>query len=85
MRVLSDFFITVLPILYGPYFAHISKDFSTGLTYVMNMLFALVLVSLDNIQEHLENPFDQVGQDDVSINAEKFVDRLQAGTANQTA
>ena len=71
--------------LYGPYFAHISKGFSVGLTYVMPVLFAPVLVSPDNIQEHLENPFDQVGQDDVSINAAKFVDRLQAGAPNQTA
>ena len=50
LRAFSDFFITVLPILYGPYFAYISKDFSAGLTYVMPVLFALVLVSLDNIQ-----------------------------------
>jgi len=79
LRAFSDFFITILPPLYGPYFAYISKDFSYGLTYVMPVLFALVLVSLDKIQEHLENPFDQVGQDDVMINAEKFIDRLQAG------
>lgn len=80
LRAFSDFFITVLPVLYGPYFAHIAADFSVGLTYVMPVLFALVLVSLDNIQEHLENPFDQIGQDDVSINAEKFMDKLTAGT-----
>ena len=85
LRAFSDFFITVLPMLYGPYFAYISKDFSGGLTYVMPVLFALVLVSLDNIQEHLENPFDQIGQDDVSINAEKFVDRLQAGAVSEAA
>ena len=85
LRAFSDFLITVLPMLYGPYFAHISKGFSVGLTYVMPVLFAPVLVSPDNIQEHLENPFDQVGQDDVSINAAKFVDRLQAGAPNQTA
>ena len=79
LRAFSDFFITILPPLYGPYFAYVARDFSNGLTYVMPVLFALVLVSLDNIQEHLENPFDQVGQDDVLINAEKFTDRLQAG------
>ncbi|MGI9249122.1 MAG: hypothetical protein ACR2QI_08905 [Woeseiaceae bacterium] len=84
LRAFSDFFITVLPPLYGPYFAHVAKDFSYGLTYVMPVLFALVLVSLDKIQEHLENPFDQVGQDDVMINAEKFMDRLQAGVRNQS-
>ena len=54
-------------------------DFNSSLTYVMPVLFALVFVSLDNIQGHLENPFDQVGQDDMLINSEKFVDRLLAG------
>ncbi len=79
LRAFSDFFIKILPPLYGPYFAFIAMDFSPSLTYVMPVLFALVLVSLDNIQEHLENPFDQIGEDDVMINAEKFVDRLRAG------
>ncbi len=44
----------------------------------MPVLFSVILVSLDNIQDHLENPFDQVGEDDVAINAEKFVARLDA-------
>lgn len=85
LRAFSDFFITVLPPLYGPYFAQLSTDYSSGLTYVMPVLFALILVSLDNIQAHLENPFDQVGQDDVTINAEKFADRLRAGMADSVA
>ncbi len=85
LRAFSDFYITVLPVLYGPYFAHISEGFSSGLTYVMPVLFGLVLVSLDNIQEHLENPFDQICQDDVTINAEKFVDRLQEGNTDREA
>jgi hypothetical protein len=37
------------------------------------------LVGLDNIQDHLEDPFDQIGEDDVSINAEKFIEMLSAG------
>ncbi len=72
----SDFFVTILPIVYGPYFAAIAQDFSKGLAYVMPVLFTTILVSLDNIQEHLENPFDQIGEDDIIINAEKFVERL---------
>lgn len=76
LRAFSDGFITVLPPLYGPYFAYLATDFSAGLTYLMPVLFALVLSALDNIQEHLENPFDQIGQDDVLINAEKFAERL---------
>ena len=77
LRAYSDFFILVLPILYGPYFAEIAKAFSTGLEFLMPILFSLILVGLDNIQHHLENPFDQVGEDDVVINAEKFVARLE--------
>ena len=83
LRAFSDFFITVLPPLYGPYFAYLAGDFSGGLVYVMPALFAIILVSLDSIQGHLENPFDQIGQDDVMINAEKFVDRLESGTLCQ--
>lgn len=76
LSAFSDFFVTVLPVLYGPYFAAIAKDYSDYFVYVMPVLFTIILVSLDNIQEHLENPFDQVGEDDVAINAEKFVERL---------
>jgi len=76
LRTYSKVFICILPILYGPYFAKISEEFARELAYIMPVLFTLVLVSLDSIQDHLENPFDQIGEDDVRINAEKFVSRL---------
>ena len=76
LSAFSDFFVTILPVVYGPYFAAVAKDYSIGLAYVMPVLFTTILVSLDNIQEHLENPFDQIGEDDIVINAEKFVERL---------
>jgi hypothetical protein len=41
----------------------------------MPVLFATILVSLDNIQEHLENLFYKIGEDDIAINAEKFVEQ----------
>ena len=44
----------------------------------MPILFTVILVSPDNSREHLENPFDQFGQDDVVINAERFAERLEA-------
>ncbi|MBN2377150.1 MAG: hypothetical protein JXD22_12160 [Sedimentisphaerales bacterium] len=43
----------------------------------MPILFATIFVSLDNIPEYLENPFDQIGEDDIIINAGKFVERLE--------
>ena len=78
LRAFADIFILLLPLLYGPYFAHLAKDYSSPyLSYIVPVLFAFVLVSLDNIQTHLENPFDQVGEDDVTINVEKFGERLR--------
>lgn len=77
LKMFSDFFISVLPPLYGPYFAHIAQDYSYGLAYVTPVLFSLVLVSLANIQSHLENPFDKIGEDDITISVDEFLDRLK--------
>ncbi len=77
LRSYSKVFVVLVPIVYGPYFAYMGKDIAMWLSMVMPILFSIVLVSLDNIQDHLENPFDQVGEDDVKINAEKFVENLE--------
>lgn len=77
LRAYSDIFILLLPILYGPWFAQIAVGLSGGVEFVMPVLMSLILVGLDNIQDHLENPFDQIGEDDIVFNAEKFVERLE--------
>ncbi len=77
LRAFSELFIKVLPIAYGPYFAQINVS-APGLSYVIPVLLTMVIVSLHNIQDHLENPFDQVGEDDIKFNVEKFVENLKA-------
>lgn len=77
LRSFSNLFIKILPILYGPYFAFQAEGMGYGLAYVIPVLLTMILVSLDNIQEHLENPFDQVGEDDITITVEKFVENLK--------
>ncbi|MDH5434131.1 MAG: hypothetical protein OEY19_09305 [Gammaproteobacteria bacterium] len=77
LKTFSTIFITLLPILYGPYFAHEALEYSGYVTYVMPVLFSLVLVSLSNIQDHLENPFDGVGEDDITINVDYFMKNLE--------
>ena len=47
----------------------------------MPVLFALILVGLANIQDDLENPFDQIGQDDVAIDPARFIATLDLGLA----
>lgn len=76
LRAYSKFFIFILPAVYGPYFADLADGSHSWLSYLMPVLFSFILVSLDNIQDHLENPFDQVGEDDIRINAEKFSHKL---------
>jgi hypothetical protein len=76
LRAFSDVFIVLLPVLYGPCFAQVGDEVSRGLEYVLPVLLSLILVSLDDIQDHLEDPFDQIGEDDVEINAEKFLTKL---------
>ncbi|NOT75958.1 MAG: hypothetical protein HOP08_13610 [Cyclobacteriaceae bacterium] len=70
LRAYSKVFIYIFPIIYGPYFASTFGDYSPSLEYVMPVLYSFILVSLDNIQDHLENPFDEVGEDDIDIDAE---------------
>ena len=73
LRTYSKVFIYVFPIIYGPYFASTFHDFSASLEYVMPVLYSFILVSLDNIQDHLEDPFDQVGEDDINIDANETI------------
>jgi len=76
LRAYSKVFIYSFPIIYGPYFASTFRDFSAQLEYVMPVLYSFILVSLDNIQDQLENPFDEVGEDDIIIEAEETTQLL---------
>ena len=69
LRAYSKVFLNIFPILFGPYFAYIAESKSDYpiIGYAVAVLYALVLVSLDNIQEKLEMPFDSVGRDDLRL------------------
>jgi len=71
LRIFSRVFIYSFPILYAPYFAAISKEYSSGLAFVMPILYSFILISLKNIQDNLENPFDNMGEDDIVINVDE--------------
>ena len=78
LRAYSKVFITLLPVIYAPYFAEVSQNDATPtISFILAGLFSLILVSLDNIQEHLESPFDNIGEDDIKINDVKFITGLE--------
>ena len=77
LRTYSKVFIYIFPVIYGPYFASTFHDYSAQLEYVMPVLYSFILVSLDNIQDHLENPFDEIGEDDIVIDADETISLLK--------
>lgn len=68
LRAFTRLFLNLFPILFGPHFAYIDYPDYPLIGYVFAGLYAFVLVSLDNIQDHLENPFDGIGTDDLKLN-----------------
>ncbi|MES2824876.1 MAG: bestrophin family ion channel [Pseudomonadota bacterium] len=78
LRLYSKIFIYIILIVLGPYFSLLAEDKSLWLGLITPILFAMVFTGLDNIQEHLENPFDQIGEDDIKINPEKFIQTLES-------
>ena len=76
LRAYSKIFIYSFPVLYAPYFVAVSIGYTEGLQYMMPVVFSFILVSLDNIQNHLENPFDQIGVDDIKFDVEEYSEMM---------
>ena len=73
LRTYSQVFLNVFPILFAPYFAHVSTENPASSGFIVAALYGLILVSLENIQEDLENPYDGIGTDDLNLNvAEQY-------------
>jgi hypothetical protein len=78
LRTYSKFFIYSFPILYAPYFAHHLDNTTDFIGYTSAVLYSFVFVSLINIQDQLENPFDQYGEDDIEFDIAEFENMLKA-------
>lgn len=79
LRAYSRLFLNLFPLLFGPYFASIAYPAHPIAGYVVAVLYSLVLVSLDNIQDDLENPFDGVGADDLRLDVAEEYGQLVNG------
>lgn len=81
LRAYSQVFLNLLPILFAPHFAFLAEREGIVVGLIVALVYSALLVSLDNIQEALEDPFDGRGEDDVSLDAVEFFDRTIAATA----
>ncbi len=73
LRAYSHVFLNIFPLFFAPYFAYLGDTTSPVLGYLVGGMYALILVSLDNIQDHLENPFDQEGADDLKLEGGEYI------------
>jgi len=67
LRAYSQIFLNIFPILYAPYFASLCNKSYGIVGYGVAVVYSIVLVSLDNIQEDLESPYDEIGADDINL------------------
>lgn len=67
LRAYSKFFLNTFPIFFAPHFASLVNESHSLLGYGVAGLYSVVLVCLDNVQDRLEDPFDQHGADDIRL------------------
>ncbi len=69
LRAYSSVFLNLFPVAFGPYFASlcVKSESFPAVGYMVAVLYSLVLVTLDNLQEDLEDPFDDLGADDIKL------------------
>ena len=75
LRAYTLVFLHVFPIIYGPYFAFLTHNFFYFSGFLVSLVYSTVLVSLNNLQDELEDPYDGIGIDDIDFNRqEEYLD-----------
>lgn len=82
LRAYSKIFLNAFPLLFAPYFAFLSIKQSYILGFMVGSLYGLILASLDNIQSDMENPFDQIGTDDLNLDGEEYFQNVISQSNN---
>jgi len=72
MRAYCLVFVFMFPVVFGPTIAYHLPDAPLAFTYGLAILHGFVLISLYNVQVQMENPFDQIGLDDIRLEAFRF-------------
>lgn len=67
--------------MFTPYFAYVGYPDDAWIGYAVALMYGVVLVGLDNVQEQLENPYDGIGPDDLHLLiADDYVSMLTGET-----
>ena len=60
-------FIYMFPFVFIPTLVHDLNESSQWIVYTLGIIHGFILISLYNVQDAMENPFDQVGLDDIKL------------------
>ncbi len=67
LRAYCLVFIYIVPFIFTPTLVHNLPTQPLWLVYSLSVLHGFILMSLYNLQDHLEDPFDQIGLDDIKL------------------
>lgn len=67
LRAYCLIFVFLFPVVFTPTIAFNLGTKPLWIIYSMSMLHGFVLISLYNVQSQMENPFDQIGLDDIQL------------------
>lgn len=73
LKAYCKVFIYIFPVIYAPTIIHIiGLETNHLIAYFIIVLTEFILISLYNIQDQLEYPFDDVGMDDINLHSFKI-------------
>lgn len=73
LRAYCQVFIYFFPVIYTPALLDRLNDSAADwVVYTLSMITGFILISLYNVQDQMENPFDQQGLDDIRLEEFKF-------------
>ena len=77
MRAYCLVFIYVFPFIFIPTLINDLNASAPVLVYALAMIHGFILISLYNVQDAMEDPFDQVGLDDIKLEEFHFEKNAQ--------
>ena len=73
LKAYCEYSIYVFPLIYAPTLIyHVGMETSKWIAFFTVLFTEFILISLYNIQDQMEYPFDQVGLDDIKLKTFKF-------------
>jgi hypothetical protein len=72
LRAYCLVFIYVFPFVFIPTLINDLGDSSQWIVYMLGAIHGFILISLYNAQDDMEDPFDQVGLDDIKLEEFQF-------------